>query len=393
MPEARSAAIGVYVGVGGRDEADDVAGASHFLEHLLFKGTATRSARDIAERIDATGGDMNAYTSREHTAFYARVPARDRAETMDLLLDVLAQPALRPNEVEAERDVILEELSAAEDNPEDVVHMRLAEALYPAHPLGREVLGTEASIEAMTRDDIAAFHDVWYRPANLVVAVAGDVEHEQCLAALDGFEGAGPGGERPSRLPPEATPVPELVERLPVDQAHLALGWWTISHDDPDRYPLAYANYVLGGGTASRLFQKVREERGLAYAVFSAVSLNVDRGSMTVYAATSPSKLAEVLAIVEEQVAALATDGITADEHTLARGYLEGSLLLGLEDAGSRMGRLGRSLLTRGSVEPVEEHLERLRAVSIDDVQRVLATVLSGPRALAAVGPFDELPA
>jgi predicted Zn-dependent peptidase len=392
MPEAHSAAIGAYVGVGGRDEADEVAGASHFLEHLLFKGTAARSAREIAQRIDATGGDMNAYTSREHTAFYARVPARDRRDTLALLLEVVGAPALRPHEVEAERDVILEELAAAEDNPEDVVHMRLAEALYPQHPLGREVLGTGLSIGSMRRDDIASFHDVWYRPANLVVALAGDVDHEEALAAIAGFEGAGPGGERPSRQAPELEPVPEVVERLPIEQAHVALGWWTGSHEDPDRYALAYANYVLGGGTASRLFQEVREERGLAYSVFSAVALNVDRGSLTVYAATSPSKLSEVLSIVDDTVTSLRDDGITDEEHALAKGFLEGSLLLSLEDAGSRLGRIGRGLLARGVVEPVDEHLERLRAVTPDDVHRVLAEVLAGPRSLAAVGPFDELP-
>jgi predicted Zn-dependent peptidase len=392
MPEARSAAIGAYVGVGGRDEPDPVAGASHFLEHLLFKGTSMRSAREIAERIDATGGDMNAYTSREHTAFYARVPGRDRAETLALLLDVLAQPALRPHEVDAEREVILEELAAAEDNPEDVVHMRLAEALYPGHPLGREVLGTEESIAAMPRADIAAFHDRWYRPANVVVALAGDVDHDEACAALDGFVAAGPGGERPVRVAPDAAPVAEVVERLPIEQAHLAAGWWVGGHDDPDRYPLAFANYVLGGGTASRLFQQVREERGLAYTVFSSVSLNVDRGSLTIYAATSPAKLAEVLSIVDDQVGSLVEHGITEAEHALALGYLEGSLLLNLEDAGSRMGRLGRGLLARGVVDSVDEHVAQLRSVSVDDVHRVLRRMLSGPRSLAAVGPFDKLP-
>jgi predicted Zn-dependent peptidase len=392
MPEARSAAIGAYVGVGGRDEADEVAGASHFLEHLLFKGTEARSARQIAEQIDATGGDMNAYTSREHTAFFARVPGRNRAEALELLLDVLAEPALRPHEVDAEREVILEELAAAEDNPEDVVHMRLAEALYPGHSLGREVLGTDESISAMPRADIVAFHELWYRPANVVVALAGDVDHDEAAAALDGFVAAGPGGERPTRTAPERTPVPEVVERLPIEQAHVALGWWAGSHDDPDRYPLAYANYVLGGGTASRLFQEIREERGLAYSVFSSVSSNVDRGSLTVYAATSPGKLAEVLAIVDDTVASLIADGITDAEHALASSYLEGSLLIGLEDAGSRMGRLGRGLLTRGVVESIEEHLERLRAVTPDDVHRVLRDVMGGDRSLTAVGPFDQLP-
>jgi predicted Zn-dependent peptidase len=392
MPEARSASIGVYVGVGGRDEAADLAGASHFLEHLLFKGTATRSARQIAEQVDATGGDMNAYTSREHTAFYARVPARDRGMAVELLREVLAEPALRGDEVDAEREVILEELAAAEDNPEDVAHMRLAEAMYPGHALGREVLGTEASIEAMARDDIAAFHRRWYRAANLVVAAAGDVSHDELATALHDFVGAGGGGEAPVRDAPAGGMVPLVVERHPVEQAHLALGWHGPGHDDPDRYPLVFLNHALGGGTSSRLFQEIREDRGLAYTVFSSVSLNVDGGTLTVYAATSPAKVPEVLAITDAEVASLVDDGITEDEHRIALGYLEGSLLLSLEDAGARMGRVGRAMSARGEVVDIDEHLERLRAVTVDDVHRVARRVLGTPRATVAVGPFDELP-
>jgi predicted Zn-dependent peptidase len=392
MPEVRSVSVGVYVGVGGRDEADDVSGASHFLEHLLFKGTATRTARQLAEQIDATGGDMNAYTSREHTAFYARVPGRDRDMALGVLAEVVADPALRPHEVDAEREVILEELAAAEDNPEDVAHMRLAEAMYPGHPLGREVLGTEASIEAMARDGIAGFHDRWYRPANLVVAAAGDVDHDDVCAALGGFAGAGPGGAAPERVAPTGDPVPLVVERHPVEQAHACLGWHGPGHDDPDRYALAFVNHVLGGGTSSRLFQEVREERGLAYTVFSSLSLNSDGGTLVVYAATSPAKLPEVLSIVDAEVSSIVEDGLRDGEHAVALGYLEGSLLLSLEDAGSRMGRIGRSVSARGEVLEVDEHLDRLRAVTPDDVQRVARRVLAGPRSLVAVGPFDQLP-
>ena len=392
MPGALSAAVGAYVGVGGRDEDDSVAGASHFLEHLLFKGTATRSARQIAELIDATGGDMNAYTSREHTAFYARVPARDRDLAVDVLAEVLSEPALRPSEVDAEREVILEELAAAEDNPEDVAHMRLAASMYPDHPLGREVLGTEDSIEAMRRDDIVAFHERWYRPANLVVAAAGDVDHDDLAARLADFGGAAPGGETPVRAAPSGTVVPTVVERHSVEQAHLCLGWHGPGHSDDDRYALAFVNHVLGGGTSSRLFQEIREERGLAYTVFSSVSLNVDGGALTVYAATSPAKLPEVLAIVDAEVDALVASGMREGEHAVALGYLEGSTLLSLEDAGSRMGRIGRSVSTRGSVQHVDEQLARLRAVTPDDVHRVARAVLGGRRSLVAVGPFDDLP-
>jgi predicted Zn-dependent peptidase len=392
MPEARSVAVGAFVGVGGRDESDAQAGASHFLEHLLFKGTATRSARELAEAIDATGGEMNAYTAREHTSFYARVPAGHAPMAITTLAQVLTEPALRPDEIDAEREVILEELAAAEDNPEDVVHMRLAEALFPDHPLGREVLGSETSIEAMPRDVIAAFHGSWYRPANLVIAAAGALDHDAVLSLLDGFTGAGPGGERPQRTAPAAPPRAEVVERLPVEQAHLALGWRSIHQDDPDRWALALGNYVLGGGTASRLFQEIREQRGLAYTVYSSVSQHADAGSLTVYAGTSPSKVEEVLDIVERIVAELVADGISEAERKLALGFLEGSIELSLEDSGTRMARLGRNEQTRGEIVTVDEQLAKLRAVTVDDVSRVLRRVLDGQRTLAAVGPFDSVP-
>jgi predicted Zn-dependent peptidase len=392
VPDARSLAVGVYVGVGGRDEPDLLAGASHFLEHLLFKGTPTRSARELAEAIDATGGDMNAYTSREHTAFYARVPAAHGPMAVRILAEVLGEPALRPDEVDAEREVILEELAAAEDSPEDVVHTRLADALFPGHPLGREVLGTEATIEALSRDEIAGFHGEWYRPANLVVAAAGRTTHQEVLDLLDGFNGAGDGGAVPERSAPVADPEPLVVVRHPVEQAHLTFGWRGLAQDDPDRWALAVANYALGGGTASRLFQEVREERGLAYTVYSSVSMNVDCGALTAYAATSPAKVPEVVEITERIVAELVEGGITAREHTLALGFLEGSLELAQEDTGSRMARIGRSEQVRAEVLTLDEHLAKLRAVTPDDVARVLRRVLGGHRTLVAVGPFDDLP-
>ena len=392
MPGSRSVAVGAYVGVGGRDEDPDLAGASHFLEHLLFKGTPTRSARELAEAIDATGGEMNAYTSREHTSFYARVPAGHGTMAVETLAEVLSNPALRQDEVEAEREVILEELAAAEDNPEDVAHTRLAEALFPDHPLGREVLGTEGSIEAMSRDEIATFHERWYRPRNLVIAAAGAVDHNEVRGVLDGFTGTGQGGEAPTRKAPTPDVVGRVVVRHPVEQAHLALGWRCLDQDDPDRWALALANYVLGGGTASRLFQQIREERGLAYTVFSSVALNVDSGALTVYAATSPAKVAEVLAIVDGIVGDLVDSGITEAERELALGFLEGSLELAQEDSGARMARIGRHEQSRGEVLTIDEQLARLRAATTDDVARVLRRVLDAPRSTVAVGPFDDLP-
>jgi predicted Zn-dependent peptidase len=389
MPEARSVTIGFWAGVGSRDESIELAGASHFLEHLLFKGTADRSARDIAVAVDAVGGEMNAFTTREHTGYYTRLPVAELGFGLDLLTDVVAEPAFRSHEVDAEREVILEEILMNEDTPDDVVHTRLIDALFPDHPLGRETLGSEDSITEMARDDIAAFHAQWYRPANLVVAAAGDLHHdavvervERCLAEVDP-------GTRPVRIAPVADLVPLSVVHRSTEQAHVAMAWRGLSNTDPDRYALMVANQVLGGGMSSRLFQEVREERGLAYTVYSSPSAYADTGAFTIYAGTAPARLGELLAVVNDVIDTALAAGITDAEHQVARGYLEGATLLGLEDSGSRMARLGASLTSRDEIIAVDENLRRMRAVTADDVLRVLRRVLAAPSVLSIVGPFS----
>jgi predicted Zn-dependent peptidase len=390
MPEARSVTTGFGVGIGARDEPAALAGASHFLEHLLFKGTETRSARAIAAAVDAVGGELNAFTAREHTAYYSRLPAAELGFGLELLTDVLSAPALRPHDIDAERDVILEEILLSEDTPDDLVHTLLYEAVFPDHPLGREVLGTEATVEAMGRDDIVRFFTEHYRPANLVVAAAGDLEHDDVVARVAGCLAGADDGARPARQAPGAEVHPRRVVRRPTEQAHLALGWRTFSHDDPDRYALAVLNQALGGGLSSRLFQEIREERGLAYAVYSYTSAYADSGLLGVYAGTSPGKVSEVMSVIDDELERLADGGIDDAELKVAAGYLEGSLILGLEDSGSRMSRLGRGFITRGHVVPVDAEVDALRAVTVDDVDRVIERVLTGERTLAAVGPFDD---
>jgi predicted Zn-dependent peptidase len=386
MPDALSVSLGVWVGVGGRDEPAELAGASHFLEHLLFKGTPTRSARQIAEAVDAVGGEMNAFTNREHTAYYTRLPA-DRVDLgLEILGDVLTAPAFRPPEVEAERQVIVEEILMNLDVPEDHVHTLLAEALFPGHPLGREVLGTRETVEAATRDQIAEFFTHWYRPRNLVVVAAGALDHDRLVEALDGTFGRLQGGEPPVR----ERPTPE-VERLahlddPTEQVHVAMGWRAVDHFDDDRYALMVTNQVLGGGMSSRLFQQVREERGLCYSVYSWASTYADAGCAGVYAGTAPARVGELLAVVDDEVAKLVATGVTENELAVAKGYIEGSLVLGLEDSGSRMARLGRSLMARDEIVTVDDQLARIRAVTADDVAAVASRVFGGPRSLAVVG-------
>jgi predicted Zn-dependent peptidase len=390
MPEARSATLGIWVAVGGRDEPDELAGASHFLEHLLFKGTSTRSARQIAEAVDAVGGEMNAFTSREHTAYYTRLPAHQVGLGMEILGDVLTDPAFRPHEVEAERQVILEEILMNLDMPEDHVHTLLAEAMFPGHPLGREVLGTRESVEAVTRDQIAEFFGHWYRPRNLVVVAAGNLSHEQIVDGIDRSLGRRAGGERPVRTPPTAGANPRVVLGDPTEQVHVAFGWRAVDHHDDDRYALMVANQVLGGGMSSRLFQEVREERGLAYSVYSWASTYDDSGSAGIYAGTAPARAGELLEVVDDEVAKLVASGVTENELGVAKGFIEGSLVLGLEDSASRMARLGRSLMARDEVVTVDDQLERIRAVTADDVGAVAARVYGGGRALAVIGRVED---
>jgi predicted Zn-dependent peptidase len=389
MPEARSVSLGAWVRVGGRDEPGELAGASHFLEHLLFKGTEARSARDIAEAIDSVGGEMNAFTAREHTAYYARLPHERMQLGVEVLADVLTAPALRPEEVEAERQVIVEEILMNLDAPEDRVHTALSKALFESHPLGREVLGELATVEAIARDDIAAFFAHWYRPATMVIAAAGRLLHEEVVSAVAEALGGTSGGDLPSRTPPDAPTDAVVVETDDTEQAHLCLGWRSLTNLDDDRWTLSVANQALGGGMASRLFQEVREERGLAYSVYSHPTAFADAGYLTIYCGTAPKRAREALDVIEGVVDAVLADGITERELEVAAGYLEGSLLLGLEDTGGRMGRLGRSLMQRDRITTIDEHVARLRAVTVDDVSRVLHRVLDTPRTLAAVGPFE----
>jgi predicted Zn-dependent peptidase len=389
MPHARSVTTGVWVAVGGRDEAPELAGASHFLEHLFFKGTEERSARSIAEAVDAVGGDMNAFTAREHTTFVTRLPAAHWRLGVELVGDILSAPALRPHEIDAEREVILEELWAALDTPEDRVHTLSMEGLFPGHPLGREVLGDEDSVRSMTRADILRFFEAHYRPANLVVASAGRVDHDELCEAVSERLGGGAGGAPPERHAPTDDVEPLRTHKRDGEQVHVVLGWRGLPLHHEDRYALHVADQVLGGGSSSRLFQAIREERGLAYSVYSWVSSYSDAGLLGVYAGTSPGRSPQLLDALDAEIDAVLADGVTADEVRVAVGYLTGATELGLEDSGSRMTRLGRMLLSTGTVVSIDEQLERLQAVTVDDVDRVLQRVLTSPRAVAAVGPVD----
>ncbi|MFN8052893.1 MAG: pitrilysin family protein [Acidimicrobiales bacterium] len=390
MAHTRSVSIACFVGVGSRDESAELAGASHFLEHLLFKGTIRRSSREINRAIDAVGGDFNAYTVRESTVFYVRVPVSHADFATDLLCEVIATPRFDPADVEIERGVILGELDGALDSPDDVVFMNLAEALFPGHPLGRETLGDVESLGRMTTPQIAAFHDRWYRPANLVFAAAGAVDHDGIAAIIERHWADAPRGDRPVRVAPMAPTTSEVSDTRDIEQVHLALGWRGVTSTDPDRVPLSVLNHALGDGPSSRLHEEVREHRGLAYAVSSSASGNIDAGSQTVYCATAPEHLAEVSRVIDETVAAIVSDGIDDDELAVAKGYLTGSMMMAFEDSSSRMSRLGSAISNHGRTIPISESLAAVDAVTHDDVRRVARNVFGGERVTSVVGPADE---
>jgi predicted Zn-dependent peptidase len=390
MDDARSVCIGFWVGTGARDEEASQAGASHFLEHLLFKGTAERSPSDIAEAVDEVGGDFNAFTTKEYTSFYIRLLAEHLPLGLDILSDIMWKPALRPADLEAERQVILDEILMHADEPADEAAEQSSALLFPDHPLGREVLGSQESVSAMTAERIREFFALHYRPGNMVVAVAGDFAHD---VVADGLEArfSGPrGGTTPEREPPGDKVEPVRVTRRATEQAHVVLASRSVDRFDRRRYALAVLNHVLGGGLSSRLFQEIRERRGLAYSVWSERVAYHDAGSVSVGMGTAPEHVAEVLDIVATELASLGADGITERELAIAKGNLRAETLLACEDSGARMSRIGAGLLLHGEVLTVDQVLARVEALTLDEVHAAASQLVAAPRTLSVVGPFEE---
>jgi predicted Zn-dependent peptidase len=389
-PELHSVSVGFWVGTGSRDEAPAIAGASHFLEHLLFKGTPDRSARAIAEEIDAVGGEMNAFTTKEYTAFYVRVLPDDLPVGLDILADIMFHAAFRPEEVEAERQVILEEILMHNDEPADLAHELAFAALFPDHPLGVDPLGDEKTVANLSAEEIRAFFDEHYRPANMVVAAAGPIEPSRLVDEIVSRVPAAGGGRAPERTAPTDSIRSPAVLRRSTEQTHLVAVTRGLDNHAPDRYVLAAVDQALGGGMSSRLFQEIRETRGLAYSVYSFRAGFSDAGAFGLYAGTAPERVGEVLAVIDHEVEAIERDGLRERELEVAKGHLRGSLLLGLEDSAARMSRIGRSELVHGEVPEIAHVLSHVDAVTLDDANRVAAEVLARPRVLAAVGPCDE---
>src|SRR5579875_2436394 len=404
LPAVRSVALGIWVGVGSRDEDAAHAGRTHYLEHLLFKGTRKRTALEISAAMDAVGGEMNAFTAKEYTSYYARVLDADLPLAIDVLSDMVTSSLIEPRDVDAERNVVLEEIAMNEDDPSDAVHEAFTTHLFGDTPLGRPILGTVDSINGITRDQIYEHYVARYTPPHLVVAAAGNLDHDAVVAGvqaafgpvLSGFSGAEParprlrdsGGLWDGYGPAAGTGV-KLVSR-PIEQANLVLGCEGLARTDERRFALGVLNAALGGGMSSRLFQEVREKRGLAYSVYSFTAQHADTGMWGIYVGCLPSKADEVLSICADELGKVVAGGLSDAELDRGKGQVRGGIVLGLEDPSSRMTRLGKSELVYPRLEPVDELLAAIDAVTHDDVRAVAEEVLTRPKALAVVGPFDD---
>jgi predicted Zn-dependent peptidase len=396
MPGVRSASVGIWVGVGSRDETPSVAGTSHFLEHLLFKGTRNRSALDIAMTMDTIGGEFNAFTEKEHTCFYATVLDQQLPVAVDIIADVVLNATITAADVDIERTVVLEEIAMRDDDPSDLVHDEFAAALFGDVPLGRSILGSEDSINQLSRKQIHGYYSRRYRPSEMVVSVAGNIDHAEVVRLVrtaftgrlfDGDAGAEP---RPDRRLHKVPARPVNVIADDTEQANIVLGSMGLSRFDERRFVLSVLTTAIGGGMSSRLFQQIREQRGLAYSTYSFTSSYAGDGLFGLYAGCQPGKADEVVSIMKAVLQSVASGGLTADEIERGKGQLCGGMVLGLEDSGSRMTRIGKAELTYGDVLGLDDLLGSVNAVTLEQVNDLADDLAAQQTCLTVVGPFGE---
>ncbi|MFJ4922736.1 M16 family metallopeptidase [Streptomyces sp. NPDC088725] len=398
LPSVRSATFGIWVQAGSRDETPALNGATHYLEHLLFKGTKKRSALDISSAIDAVGGEMNAFTAKEYTCYYARVLDTDLPLAIDVVCDMLTGSLIEQADVDAERGVILEEIAMTEDDPGDVVHDLFAQTMFGDTPLGRPVLGTVDTVNALDRERITRFYKKHYDPTHLVVAAAGNVDHATVVRQVrKAFDKAGALSRTDATplAPREGSRALRTAGRVDLlnrktEQAHVVLGMPGLARTDDRRWALGVLNTALGGGMSSRLFQEVREKRGLAYSVYSYTSGFADCGLFGVYAGCRPNQVHDVLRICRDELDRASSEGLTDDEVGRAVGQLSGSTVLGLEDTGALMNRIGKSELCWGEQMSTDDMLARIAAVTPDEVRAVARDVLGQRPSLAVIGPLRD---
>ncbi|MEY3686631.1 MAG: hypothetical protein RLZZ73_489 [Actinomycetota bacterium] len=397
VPSVRSAAVGIWVNVGSRDETPAVAGASHFLEHLLFKGTKRRNALEISSTIESVGGEMNAFTSKEYTCFYARVIDTDLPMAIDVISDLITSSIVSALDVDAERKVVLEEIAMRDDDPSDLVHDLYAETYYGDTQLGRPILGTIDSIKGMSRNSVFNYYKKRYLPQDLVVAVAGNINHKKVVRmveealSLDGFldvKGA-PQLRANTSVKVRRQQSVGLLSRK-TEQAHMFYGMEGVNRSDERRFSMGVLASALGGGMSSRLFQEIREKRGLAYSVYAYAQQFAGSGQIGFYAGCNPAKAIEVVEIIQEVLSDVATHGMSHEEVERAKGAVRGSLVLSQEDSASRMSRIGKNEIVYGQVMSFDDILKEIARVSVEDVRVIASEFLTKTPTLALVGPFKN---
>ncbi len=386
----RSVALGVWFAVGSRDETPAEAGMSHFMEHMMFKGTETRTAAEISQVFDGIGAELNAFTSKEYTCYYARVIDEHVALATEVLGDMVAHASLAQDAAESEREVVIEEIARMEDTPDDQIHEVFAHALWPEHPLGLPILGSRESVGGFGHDAAVAFRSRHYLTGNCVVAAAGNVDHDELVKLVQAHVSL-PEGARSDRPLAERGGMNRLaVLQKETEQAHICYGVSGLNAHHADRFALSVVDTILGGGMSSRLFQEIREKRGLAYAIFSFSALYQDTGQWAVYAGTRPANAEEVIRTIQTEIDSIASKGVTPEELIRAKESIKGHMMLGMESTRNRMTRLGRNLITRGELLSLDELIERVDSIAIEDVRRVTSQVLEAEPVLAMIGPFEE---
>lgn len=391
MDSVRSVALGIWFAVGSRDESPAEAGMSHFMEHMMFKGTATRTAREISEEFDRIGAELNAFTSKEYTCYYSRFVDEHLPTAFGILSDMVVAASLEDEACDSEREVVIEEIARMEDAPDDHIHEIFSRSLWPDHPIGLPILGSRQTVGQFDHVQSVAFRTKHYLTGNCTIAASGSVDHDALVALAERFLGALPRGPRSVR--PEAHAAGEAkltVFNKETEQAHICYGVATMNAHHPDRFALAMLDGIIGGGMSSRLFQEIREKRGLAYAVYSFSALYQDTGEFAVYAGTRPDNAEEVIRLIRTEMEDIATRGVTGEELDRVRQAAKGHLVLGMESTRNRMTRLGKNETTGGEILSADEIMERFDAVTMDDIKRVTDDVLSREKVLAVIGPFSE---
>ncbi|MDD5447881.1 MAG: pitrilysin family protein [Actinomycetota bacterium] len=392
MPGVRSASLGIWIESGSRDEEKGEEGICHFLEHMVFKGTNSFTAREIAEEFDSMGADINGATGKESTVFFARVPDENIPRALQILMDMAKEPKLDPKDIEAERQVILEEINMYMDSPDAVVQDLIIENLWDGHPAGHNILGEAEVIRNMDKKMFEEFHSNNYVGSRIIVVGAGALNHDQLVELVSNLSEGIEVGSKPSRSAPASDPKPKTtIMNKETEQAHIALGAKGLPRGDPARFALALMDNVLGGSMSSRLFQKVREEMGLVYSIYSFTALLIGMGMVGIYCGTHPSQAHLVVEILEEELARVGAEGFTEKELKRAKQHVNGAFLIGLEDSYTRMRRIAKAELGGEEHLSPEELIERINKTTLEDVENVFKkTWMGNGLSLAVVGPLKE---